>query len=198
MRAACIGLCRLCCVRFDWTLPVPCRYVVTSLGLFVCSLSDEASSRKFLCASNSGHWMFPSDNKQVFTFLYKLCLPLFLVGAESSWAGGRADSLREVSRAGYLVCFVSQSDFAVAIQDTSSKPSPCKYHWPIIKPLKTNGRMLYLKTQSVPRCKHFSSRLYKPISLCCSGTSRCLFWKTKRRLLYLKTQTVPRCKHFSS
>jgi len=26
-------------------------------------------------------------------------------------------------------------------------------------PLKTNRRPLYLKTQSVPRCKHFSSRL---------------------------------------
>ena len=28
-----------------------------------------------------------------------------------------------------------------------------------IKPLKTKRRRLYLKTQSVPRCKHFSSRL---------------------------------------
>jgi hypothetical protein len=27
-----------------------------------------------------------------------------------------------------------------------------------IKPLKTKSRTLYLKTQSVPRCKHFSSR----------------------------------------
>jgi hypothetical protein len=34
-------------------------------------------------------------------------------------------------------------------------------------PLKTKRRLLYLKTQSVPRCKHFSSRLYNPISLCC-------------------------------
>ena len=28
-----------------------------------------------------------------------------------------------------------------------------------VNPLKTNRRLLYLKTQSVPRCKHFSSRL---------------------------------------
>ena len=28
-----------------------------------------------------------------------------------------------------------------------------------IDPLKTKRRQLYLKTQSVPRCKHFSSRL---------------------------------------
>jgi len=28
-----------------------------------------------------------------------------------------------------------------------------------ISPLKTKRRPLYLKTQSVPRCKHFSSRL---------------------------------------
>jgi len=29
----------------------------------------------------------------------------------------------------------------------------------MINPLKTKRRLLYLKTQSVPRCKHFSSRL---------------------------------------
>ena len=29
----------------------------------------------------------------------------------------------------------------------------------LINPLKTKHRLLYLKTQSVPRCKHFSSRL---------------------------------------
>jgi len=28
-----------------------------------------------------------------------------------------------------------------------------------INPLNTKRRQLYLKTQSVPRCKHFSSRL---------------------------------------
>jgi len=28
-----------------------------------------------------------------------------------------------------------------------------------VKLLKTKRRLLYLKTQSVPRCKHFSSRL---------------------------------------
>jgi len=28
-----------------------------------------------------------------------------------------------------------------------------------IIPIKTKRRPLYLKTQSVPRCKHFSSRL---------------------------------------
>jgi len=36
-----------------------------------------------------------------------------------------------------------------------------------INPLQTKRRPLYLKTQSVPRCKHFSSQLLKPISLCC-------------------------------
>jgi len=29
----------------------------------------------------------------------------------------------------------------------------------IINPSKTKRRVIYLKTQSVPRCKHFSSRL---------------------------------------
>jgi hypothetical protein len=31
--------------------------------------------------------------------------------------------------------------------------------WVMINLLKTKRRTLYLKTQSVPRCKHFSSRL---------------------------------------
>ena len=43
------------------------------------------------------------------------------------------------------------------------------------KSLKTNGGLLYLKTQFVPRSEHFSSRLQKPISLRLSGKSRCLF-----------------------
>ena len=34
-------------------------------------------------------------------------------------------------------------------------------------PLKTKRGPLYLKTQFVPRSKHFSYRLLKPISLCC-------------------------------
>ena len=33
--------------------------------------------------------------------------------------------------------------------------------------LKKTLRLLCLKTQSVPRCKHFSSQLQKPTSLCC-------------------------------
>jgi len=37
-----------------------------------------------------------------------------------------------------------------------------------VKSLKTKRRPLYLKTQPVPRSKHFSSRLQKPISLCCN------------------------------
>ena len=53
----------------------------------------------------------------------------------------------------------------------------CKWttRWPfrshtsrsLLDSLQTKRRPLYLKTQSVPRCKHFSSRLQKPISLCC-------------------------------
>jgi len=42
-------------------------------------------------------------------------------------------------------------------------------------PWKEKRRLLYLKTQSVPRSKHFSSRLYKPTILCLWGRSHCLF-----------------------
>ena len=41
--------------------------------------------------------------------------------------------------------------------------------------LKTKRRLLYLKTQFVPRSKHFSSRLYNQSVYAVSGTSRCLF-----------------------
>jgi hypothetical protein len=34
-----------------------------------------------------------------------------------------------------------------------------EYYSVYINPLKTKRRLLYLKAQSVPRCKHFSSRL---------------------------------------
>jgi len=34
-----------------------------------------------------------------------------------------------------------------------------RYLYSISNPLKTKRRLLYLKTQCVPRCKHFSSRL---------------------------------------
>ena len=42
-------------------------------------------------------------------------------------------------------------------------------HSSTINPLKTKCRQLYLKTQFVPRSKHFSSWLEEPISLCCNG-----------------------------
>ena len=44
-----------------------------------------------------------------------------------------------------------------------------------INRLKTKRRPLYLKTQSLPRCKHFSSRLLNQSVCAVSGTSRCLF-----------------------
>jgi len=45
-----------------------------------------------------------------------------------------------------------------------------------INPLKTKHRLLYLKTQSVPRSKHFSSRLWNQSFFAICGRRRCLFW----------------------
>jgi len=39
----------------------------------------------------------------------------------------------------------------------------------LLNPLKMKRRLLYLKTQFLPCSKHFSSWLYKPISLCYVG-----------------------------
>ena len=45
----------------------------------------------------------------------------------------------------------------------TAKPEGLEEHrcncWIMSIPLKTKRRPLYLKTQSVPRCKHFSSQL---------------------------------------
>jgi len=53
------------------------------------------------------------------------------------------------------------------------------FKW-LINPLKTKRRLLYLKTQSVPLCKHFPSRLYKPISLCCKWHKSLFVLKTHK------------------
>jgi len=47
----------------------------------------------------------------------------------------------------------------VAIQYTGRPLTQSDYTRSCINPLQTKRRLLYLKTQSVPRCKHFSSRL---------------------------------------
>ena len=69
-----------------------------------------------------------------------------------------------------------------------------------INPLKKKRRLIYLKTQSLPRCKHYYLGFKNQSFYAVSGTSRSLFsdnhLKTKRIPLYLKTQSVPRCKHF--
>jgi len=44
-----------------------------------------------------------------------------------------------------------------------------------INPLKTKRRLLYLKTQSVPRCKHFHLGYKNQSVYDVSGTSLCLF-----------------------
>jgi hypothetical protein len=52
-----------------------------------------------------------------------------------------------------------------------------------INPLKPKRRLLYLKTQSVPRCKHFHLGYKNQSVYAVSGTSRCLFsdkYKTQK------------------
>ena len=50
-------------------------------------------------------------------------------------------------------------DVYVSLNMFRASPRPTSGAYNCINPLKTNRRLLYLKTQSVPRCKHFSSRL---------------------------------------
>jgi hypothetical protein len=46
-------------------------------------------------------------------------------------------------------------------------PTECTYLVPTFNLIKTKRRPLHLKAQSVPRSKHFLSRLYKPIKFWC-------------------------------
>jgi hypothetical protein len=51
-------------------------------------------------------------------------------------------------------------------------------------PLKTKCRLLYLKTQSIPRCKHFYLGYKSQPVYAVSGTKRCLLSK------HINTRTV--------
>jgi hypothetical protein len=69
------------------------------------------------------------------------------------------------------------------------------------KPLKTKRRPLYIKTQSVPHSKHFSSYTkHRPLYLNTQSVPRSKNFSTytKHSPLYLITQSVPRSKYFSS
>jgi len=46
---------------------------------------------------------------------------------------------------------------------------------PAINPLQTKHRLLDLKTQSIPRCRHFISFIKTKSVYAVSGTSRCFF-----------------------
>jgi len=62
---------------------------------------------------------------------------------------------------------VLSSEFYLKDPEVAEWKKMCRLHMKdgrnflvvILNPLKTKRRPLYLKTQSVPRCKHFSSRL---------------------------------------
>ena len=79
-------------------------------------------------------WWFAIWNDVCFLYFYAIwqrvtdiladirCL-LDVTSEEYTGAGGRAYSVREVTRAGYLFCFVYQSALTIAVQVTRSKPS---------------------------------------------------------------------------
>jgi len=71
-------------------------------------------------------------------------------------------SVKYVSKA---ILFADATSVIVTDKDDDSfkqktnPPLTSLNQWLYINPLKTKRRLLYLKTQSIPRCKHFSSRL---------------------------------------
>ena len=102
-----------------------------------------------------------------------------LLISEMKLFDGRTDKWTVVLRQQWDKCasvYLSLSlNFTSQIEDeaqqhscSASETKPCDNSPQLgVNRLKTKHRLLYLKTQFVPRCKHFSSRLKKPISLCC-------------------------------
>jgi hypothetical protein len=66
----------------------------------------------------------------IFTVQFHSLSCAFWTSEGHSRAGGRTYSVREVSRAGYLFCFVHQSAIAIALQETRSWTYAVKLHWP--------------------------------------------------------------------
>jgi len=59
--------------------------------------------------------------------------------------------IKEIHCILYIICVMFMRDISLYLTFIFAES--------VLNPLKTKRRPLYLKTQSVPRCKHFSSRL---------------------------------------
>ena len=79
---------------------------------------------------------------------------------EYVWNGGRgALFCRDIYQRRPMLGGTVQSVSVLSYATSPPTPHPNQLHFSSSKPLKTKRRLLYLKTQFVPRSKHFSSRL---------------------------------------
>jgi len=66
------------------------------------------------------------------------------------------------------------------------------YSYFSFNPLKTKRRLIYLKAQFVPRSKHFSFRLEKPVNVI-RGRRRSLFWDKYKTHTVWAESTIRKC-----
>jgi hypothetical protein len=82
-----------------------------------------------------------------------------------------------------VILVVSQSETKIA----------CSTRLVLINPLKKKRRPLYLKTQSVPRCKHFHLGYRNQSVYDVSGTSHCSQINTKHINKLWTERTIVEC-----
>jgi hypothetical protein len=100
-------------------------------------------------SSTSTCLLYTDLENDLFFWLHECVFVKLLVGLRAKYGG--------LIIATELICVSSVYNvFVGKLKTTLYKYSLTLF---LFNPLKTKRRPLYLKTQSVPRCKHFSSRL---------------------------------------
>ena len=103
----------------------------------------------------------PTKYCRRFHFPHRILFPFYALLSYSSPLFRQFNSLNTKRRQLYLKTqFVQRRLLYLKTQFVPRRPLYLKTQF-------VQRRPLYLKTQFVQRCKHFSSRLKKPISLCC-------------------------------
>jgi hypothetical protein len=153
-----------CCERYITPRRPQCR-IIANQQLASANLKFSVNIR----ATQINHSFCPPS--YLFLISLHLKIPVYRDVTLCRWASGsrrfertnyllsqRSSGLTKQGHIKNIGCVTRCANLTTCIVFNLSKPAACVMHHQF-NPLKTNRRLLYLKTQSVPRCKHFSSRL---------------------------------------